>query len=209
MNDNFGGLFNLDNPILISAAKLVDILWLGLLWAVSCVFVVTAGSSTAALFYTVTKVVQGKASGSVTRIYIRALRENFAQGCALWLLWAGMTAFFGIDVYVLFTYLGKGLRLGLLLPVVAVLLVLCLMWGCYLFPYIARFENTNREALLLSFAIMVRNPGWSLLLLGLLCAGAAAVWCCPLLYLIIGGCVMALQSLVLERVFRKYMPAEA
>jgi len=47
--------FSMDNPIFVFIGKAVDVIFLGILWLVLCLPIVTAGPASAALYYVMIK----------------------------------------------------------------------------------------------------------------------------------------------------------
>ena len=86
--------FSMDSPVFHIADQITDLLVAGFLWLVFSVPVVTIGPASAALYYTVVKVVRRKRE-TVTKSFLYAFRLNFKQGtlygiwrasCVLYLL---------------------------------------------------------------------------------------------------------------------------
>ena len=50
------------------------------------------------------------------------------------------------------------------------MIAVAIMWSAFLFPYIARFENTVKQTLKNAFLLMIRHLPWALLLLVILVA---------------------------------------
>ena len=80
------------------------------------------------------------------------------------------------------------------------------MWSQYAFAYIARFENDTKTVIKNTILIMLVNFPWSFLLLLLL---AVAALFFPLLLFFIPSLYMVVANLIHERVFSKYIKAEA
>ena len=51
--------FNWDNIVFQMLGKLVDCVWVSILWVICCIPVFTIGASTTALYYTVHKSIRG------------------------------------------------------------------------------------------------------------------------------------------------------
>ena len=68
--------FNWDNIVFQMLGKLVDCVWVSILWVICCIPVFTIGASTTALYYTVHKSIRGD-RGYTTRTFFGAFRDNF------------------------------------------------------------------------------------------------------------------------------------
>ena len=57
-----------------------------------------------------------------------------------------------------------------------IMIAVAIMWSAFLFPYIARFENTVKQTLKNAFLLMVRHLPWALLLLVIDCIGSVDLY---------------------------------
>lgn len=202
-----GELFNLNNKFFQGLNKVVDCFGLSLLWLLCCIPVITAGASTTALYYTVNKVIR-HGRGYVWGEFWHAFRTNFKQSTLCWLILFAVTAFLEMDCYIMFQYAKAGEKVGMLYIVFVILIAVFLMWGIYLFPYIARFENSMKALLKNVALIALANLPWTVLLFVLFCAAFLLTWLLPPVIFILPALYMLLANLILERVFRKYMSEE-
>ena len=72
-------IFNPENLFFRMLARGVDLIGLSLLWVLLCIPIVTAGSATAALYYTVVKVFRHGREDAFTT-YLKAFKDNLKQG---------------------------------------------------------------------------------------------------------------------------------
>ena len=68
-------LFNLDGPVLQFINKIVYSVYLNILWFICCIPVVTAGASTAALFYVTLKISRNE-EGNITKAFFHSFKAN-------------------------------------------------------------------------------------------------------------------------------------
>lgn len=202
-----GDILNFDNPFFKGVNKLVDCFYLGILWFVCSIPIFTMAASTTALYYSIQKVVR-RGEGYASREFFRSFKENFKQSTLVWVLWLVIAAFLGTDAYIMWHYASIGDKMGSLYYLFLVCLALLVMWGIYLFPYIARFENTTNMILKNAALIAVANIGWTLLLFVILLAFAFLAYIMPIALIFFTGVLIWLQSLILEKIFRKYMSEE-
>ena len=136
-------LFDLENPVFQVISRLTDLTVLGLLCLACCVPVVTFGPAVTALFRAVYDLTLERGGGAV-KTYFRAFRDNFKQAAAAGLLGLLVLAALVCDFLLLKLY-HQGTAYTALFAAVAVLAVPAGGALCYVFPLIARYENTLRE----------------------------------------------------------------
>ncbi len=198
---------NNENKLFSVWGKLTDSLLLNLLFVASCIPVITAGISCTAFYYTIHKVLRHDRSYLWTE-YKRAWKENFKQATICWLIFLGIGAVLGADVYVMYRFFRAGHSYGSSYVFFAILLVIVILWMVYTFAYIARFANQTKDVLRNSFLMMFVHFPKTLLLLLILAAGAFAVWSIPLLIVIVPILAVWFIEIILESIFEKYMSEE-
>ncbi len=222
-----GDLFKLDNPFFVGVEKVLDSVWLNLLWLLCCAPTIAsfyvafrerniilywlicwatlalAGPALTAFYYTVNKVIR-HGRGYIWKEYWRAFRGNGKRAAAAGLLLGAVGGFFGVTCMMMYYFSEGGLKFALyLLVVVAVIL-----WAQYLFPYLARFETGILRMYLNAAYIAVTNYLWTILLFVILLLAAVLIWVTPLLAFVVPVIYMLLQNLILERIFKKYLSEE-
>lgn len=202
-----GELFNLDNKFFQGINKIVDCVCLSFLWVLLCIPVVTAGAATTALYYTVNKVIRNNRS-YIWKEFWHAFRTNFKQSTLVWLILIFIYAIMGIDCYIMFQYAKAGVSYGSLYIVFAVLMLIVTMWANYLFPYMARFENTLKAVLKNCVIMALLNLGKSVVLLVLFLAALVVTYVFFPAIMILPAVYMLLANFILEKVFVKYMTPE-
>lgn len=134
-------LFNLDGPVLQFINKIVYSVYLNILWFICCIPIVTVGASTTALFYVTLKIAKNE-EGSLTKAFFHSFRENLKQGTVIWMILLCLGIVLGVDGYVLYHLRFENIFWTLctaFLLVAAVAYAVILM---YIFPLLARFDNT-------------------------------------------------------------------
>lgn len=114
----------------------------------------------------------------------------------------------GCDAYITYQVLKTGRMSGAFFYFFLVMIAVAVMWSAFLFPYIARFENTVKQTLKNAFLLMVRHLPWSLLLLVILIASALSIYIIPVLLVVIPAVASIVFDFILERLFRRYMSPE-
>ena len=129
------------NPVIRFLTRVCDLMILNIILTVFCVTVVLSGAALTSLYSLALKMVRGEDTG-IAKPYFHALRENFTPSVpATVLLFADVT---------LLAFLRYALYADVLLvsPYVFILLcvaaVLLTAWLAWLFPLLARFDNSFR-----------------------------------------------------------------
>ena len=196
------GRINFDNPVWIFMGKLADMVVLGGLWLLCSLPVVTAGASTAALYYVILKLAKDQ-EGYIVSSFFRSFRENLKQGTAVSFIAIGSAAILAGDFYLVFQMKND---LGVLLFwVFAVITAVCLIVLVHIFPLMARCDTDLKHLAAMAFVIGVKNFGWTLFMLAsiALFVTAGIFWMAPLLVVVPGGCAY-LHAKILHVVWRGY-----
>ena len=134
--------------------------YLNLLWTICSLPIITIGASTTALYYVTLKIAENR-EGDITQQFFRAFRSNFKQATQLWLILLVFGVVLGVDIYVLrhlqaSTAGALAVAITLALAVVIVACVAYAMVLFYVFPLLARVENTNWAMLKNSLLMSIR-----------------------------------------------------
>ena len=135
-------LFNVDGPVLQFVNKIVYSVYLNILWFLCCIPVITVGASTTALFYVTLKISKNE-EGNITKAFFRSFRENFRQGTLIWLILLALGIVLGVDGYVLYHMRFENLFWTLCTAVFCVAAAAYAVTLMYIFPLLARFDNTT------------------------------------------------------------------
>ncbi len=133
-------LFNLDSPLMQALNKVADLLWLNVLTLICCLPVLTAGASLTAMNYMALKIVRNEEC-YITRGFFKSFKENFRQATLIWLIILVLFIILGADFMVINgggdTTFGK-----IMWGAVAGASILVIMTTTFVFPVLAKFENT-------------------------------------------------------------------
>ncbi len=144
-------IFSYDSKFSQLFVKLSYACWLNMMWMICSLPIITIGASTTAL-YSVTLKIADETESNITRQFIHAFRSNFKQATRMWLLLLLAGILIGGDFYVVLHMrsMSSGsqaiiwtLNLALLIAVSIIYVVVLI----YIFPLIARFENTDQAML--------------------------------------------------------------
>lgn len=131
-----------------------DLVYLNLLWIVSCLPVVTIAPSTAAMFGVVRGWIRGKDT-STTREFFSLFRENFGRSLVVGLVWAVLGAVLAAD------FLLVGQMESFRRPLYAVFFVFAFLYvsaTLYLFPVMVNYELGWKAVIKNSLLFSVARP---------------------------------------------------
>lgn len=202
-----GGLFRYDGFLFRFINKMVDAVGLSLLWLITSLPLVTMGAATTALYYTTHKVIHYD-RGRVWSEYWKCFLSSFKQATPLGLLMQVLIYLLGVNAYSSYMMVMSGNATLWIFLAVLIPLVLFLMWAVYLFPLIARFHSTTKAVMKNCLLIALQNLPLTLLLVGLFVACVAVVFFVPLSFTYMPVAYMMLSSVILEKIFQKYMSPE-
>lgn len=130
---------NLDSPLMQGLGKMADLMWLNILTLLCCLPIVTIGASLTAMNYMALKIVRNEEC-YITRGFFKSFKENFKQATLIWLIFLLVILIFAGDFYIMRT---SGLEFGdWFQGVLIAMLIMVLFAFMYVFPVLAKFENT-------------------------------------------------------------------
>ncbi len=135
------GLLNPDNPVMQFITKIVYSVYLNILWFICCIPVVTAGAATTALYYVTLKMAKNE-EGGIKKSFFRAFKENFKQSTIVWLILLALGIVLGVDGYVLWHMRFENAFWTVITAIFLVAVAAYLIVVMYIFPLMARFDNT-------------------------------------------------------------------
>ena len=130
-----------DNAVMQFITKVTLSVYLNLLWLICCLPVITAGASTTALFYVTLKMAKDE-EGNVTKAFFHSFRANFKQATKIWLILLITGILLACDGYIFYHMRFENALwvLGTAIFLVAAAAYCILLM--YIFPLLARFDNT-------------------------------------------------------------------
>jgi len=144
--------FNLDSPFMQALNKLADLMWLNILTMICCIPIVTVGASLTAMHYTALKIVRNE-EGYISRDFFRSFKANFKQSTILWLIELFVIFILAGDFYIMkYSGLEFSDYLQMILTAIAILVFFTSM---FLYPVLAKFENSVLRTIKNAFFIGV------------------------------------------------------
>jgi len=148
-------IFEWNGPFYRFLEKIVDLLLLNALFLISCLPIVTIGSALTAMYSITIKMARNE-DVSIVRGYVAAFHKNFKQSTIIWLILLAVGIVLYMDYYYLNQYTGN------LLFLVKVSLGLFsfayLLLFNFIFPYVARFENSVKDSIINTWKIALVHP---------------------------------------------------
>lgn len=134
--------FNPDNSIMRFITKIANSVYLNILWLVCSLPVVTIGASTTSLFYVTLKMAKNE-EGNITAAFFRSFRDNFKQATKIWLILLAAGIVFALDGYVFYHMRFENMLWTIGTAIFLVALAAYAIILMYIFPLLARFDNTT------------------------------------------------------------------
>lgn len=156
-----GRFFDLDSPIMRFLNRLGDLMILNVLVLICCLPVVTAGAAFTAMHYVLLKIVRGQ-EGYLVRGFFKSFKQNFRQATTIWLIILLAAAIIIADLIILNAPGVETPRIFTVL-ILAISLILTIA-AVYVFPVLARFDNTIKNTLKNAFFIAFLNLPKSILM---------------------------------------------
>lgn len=133
--------FNPDNPIMRLITKIANSVYLNILWLICSLPVVTIGASTTSLFYVTLKMAKNE-EGNLTAAFFRSFKENFRQATKIWLILLAAGIVFALDGYIFYHMRFENVFWTIGTAIFLVALAAYAIILMYIFPLLARFDNT-------------------------------------------------------------------
>lgn len=200
---NFGKLFDMDNPVWKYLGRIWDAIWLTILWFVCSLPVITIGASSTAASYVALKVMKDE-EGSLTKQFFYSFKQNFKQATIIWLVALLFTIVLGVNFW--FYYQLNNAFSKVFMIVLIVLSVVFTMVLHYIFPVLAKFDNSTKNLLIMSFVMALENINWTVfMVVATICVFVIGIFVfAPLLVGSI-GLLAFIDAWILNHFFDKYI----
>lgn len=183
--------------------SLWDILKLNFMWIIFCIPIVTIGGSTIAAFSVLLRMSEDQ-EGNVIKDFWKAFKENWKQGILIGLLPPICFEAVFLDFQLYKAVENGGLGILIVGCFSAYIFIFCLI---YVFPLLARYDNTVINSIKNSFRIGMKFFGRTFLLLAIIAVEVLIIFWNPTTKFVgalIGpACIMYTISGVAMHIFRK------
>lgn len=135
-------MFSLDSLFGRKMTKLFDLCLLNIYCIITCIPVITIGPALTAL-YTVMLAMSKDEEGPVTKMYFKAFASNFKKGAVVGLIYTAILALLIVDIQI--WSVSESQYKPMFVTATVILIAIVVMIGCWLFPLMAKFENTVKN----------------------------------------------------------------
>ena len=195
--------FSVESPLYKFMQSLWDILKLNFMWVIFCIPIVTIGGSTIAAFSVLLRMSEDQ-EGNVIKDFWKAFKENWKQGILIGLLPPICFEAVFLDFQLYNAVENGGLGILIVGCFSAYIFIFCLI---YVFPLLARYDNTVINSIKNSFRIGMKFFGRTFLLLAIIAVEVLIIFWNPTTKFVgalIGpACIMYTISGVAMHIFRK------
>ncbi len=201
-------LFDLDSPFMRMLSRMGDMMILNLLVLFLCIPVITAGAAFTGMHFVLLKMVRGE-EGYLVKGFFKSFKQNFKQATILWMFMLFVVALIAADLIILNT--GMDLPWVYRMLILAIALILLLV-AVYVFPVLARFDNSIKNTLRNAFFLAFLNLPKSILMVVLIFLPAVILYFSSSSYLLLfmlmfGFSVPAYASAYLySGIFKRFEP---
>ena len=205
--------FNMDSPIMRFLGRLADVMILNIVFLITCLPVVTIGAAWTSLSYVTLKMSRDEES-YIVKSYFKAFRQNFRQATAIWGIALVAMFIFYMDFHIIRSMNpSMAQAMFILLAAIAMLAALTLL---YVFPVLAKFDNTILNTIKNAFFMAIGNLPRTLLMAAVIVGSGVLTFLSQqtiaigmLVWIMVGFALIAfLNAHILVKVFDKYIPQE-
>lgn len=137
-------LFDLDSPIMRFLSRMADMIILNILMIICCIPIITVGAAYTAMHYVLLKMVRDE-EGYLVRGFFKSFVQNFKQATVIWLFMLLVIMVFAGD-WLIFRASADTFPKALVVGVAAIGIIV-LMVAVYVFPLLARFDNSVKNTI--------------------------------------------------------------
>ncbi|MFR4986436.1 MAG: YesL family protein [Lachnospirales bacterium] len=153
--------FDLDNPAWRFIGKIFDACFLSIIYLIFCIPIFTIGAANTALYYALLKLTKDE-EGYVIRDFFKSFKQNFKQSTLVWIILFIVGIVLVIDVYY-FKFIPT-IKGAFMYYLFCILFLFYSILNLYIFPLIAKFENTTKNMFKFSFIMPIKHFGWTTLM---------------------------------------------
>ncbi len=198
-----------DNAVLQFISTTCDFIALNICFLICCIPVVTIGPALTALFTVTLKEAKGE-HGYLVKPFFAAFKLNFKTVVKTWMIQLLIGAVLLFNV--IFWYSSESAAGAVVGAVMALLLIVDIAAGMYVYPLHARFSDDVKQTLKNALGLALSEKVTTLILAAILIAAAGLYYVSTparLFMTVLGFAFIAYcQSFVINKVFAKYEPAD-
>lgn len=202
-------IFNLDNPFFRFMSKVADVIVLGIIALVFCIPVVTIVPTVTAVYYITLKTVRDE-EGYLWRSFWKSFKMNFKQGAVISIIAIIAAVVFTVDIRYFYQagIVEQNQIYKLLFGIVIGVAFIAAATLLYVFPVLARFDNTIKGTLKNSMLMSIKHLPATIGIMVLTAVAVLAVYLVPVLVLFMIAIWAFASSYIFVKIFDNYMPKD-
>ena len=202
-----GSFFSIDSPFFTFMNKLCDIIVLSIVYVITCLGIVTIGPATTALYYATAKVLR-RERGYLLPEYFRSFKANFKSGAFITIVLGVAALILAVDRNYVKTAKELSSNMTFVMSVVFNVMTIMLVFvTLYIFPVLSRFTIKGKQLIKTSFFMSIRHLPTTIVVGVIVIVVGFFTYCIPVLLMFTPALTAFICSFMIERVFKKYMPA--
>lgn len=201
------GFFNPENFVWRFFGKIFDLFGLSCMWLLCSMPIVTVGTASIALYDTAAHCLRGSETNLAKRFF-RTFKQELIPGILMTILWSAMAMVFWFGYQIVFQMGQADSSVAIFAVVYYFSLLIPVGILCWVITvesrFVYKFFQLHKMALYFTFAHLPTT-------VALIAMALVAVELCldfPFLVIFVPGILVYFQSWFVERVFKKYIPAE-
>ena len=206
-------IFDMDSGFFRVLSRVADLMILNIVFLVCCIPIITIGPALTAMHYVTLKMAENE-EGYIVRGFFKSFRQNFRQATIIWVILLLLGCVLATDLMILRD--STGMILQVMRVFILATFVVYLMEFLYVFPTLARFDNTVRitmkNALFMAILDFPRTIAMAVIVIAaafISLYNSYTFWYGLLVWILLGFSTIAyVNSRFLAKIFKKYMPAE-
>lgn len=144
-----------DSEVMEFLGKVTDFIVINLLTLLCSIPIVTIGAAFTAKFYVSMKMVKGEEPSAV-KAYFKSFKENFKQATVMWLIALVVVLILAFDWYQVIYGVASTMPFALKVALAVISFVVWSVIYC-MFPFLARYNVTNKELFKASMVMALLN----------------------------------------------------
>ena len=207
-------IFSHEGVLFRFAERLGNLILLNLLYLLFCIPIVTIGPATAALHYVTLKYAADE-EDRVWVPFIHSFRQNIKQGMIVGLITTVVGVFLAFDMYWIYQIVSAGQAFDkVILVLVSLACIIYLMMTAYVYPLLARYDNSIKQMFRTAIILAIRHLPATLCMAVISAAPILLLMYTPTtfmlslaFYFFIGFAAIAfLHDKLMVRIFSQYTP---
>ena len=194
--------FKYDNLFFTILGKIMEVMYVSILWILFSIPIVTIGASSTALYYTVHKVVFNNES-DIFRTFTNSFKSNFKESTIKWVISVILMTFLSVDIMLVRSFAESGNTIAALIYPLLLISVFVVMCNFSIFSYSARFEDSIKASIYKSAVLVATNLGWMIFLLIILLMALYIIRFLVFFTILLPGAYCCLVHYVFEYIYRK------